>query len=53
MKEIEEHDIVIVGDRHGTVVYIYNDDTYAVEFGVEEGNETVETITNEQITKVL
>ena len=54
MKEIEEHDMVIVdGNKLGTIVHIYPDDeTYAVEIAYYSET-VVETVTKEQITSVL
>jgi hypothetical protein len=53
MKEIEEHDIVIVGKKAGTVVHIHNENNYVVEFLKEDGSSLLETINKSQIVMNL
>lgn len=42
IKKLQEHDVVLVGERKGTIVHIYNEISCEVEFELPDGSSDVE-----------
>ena len=52
--KIEEYDIILTYDnRVGSVVHVYNDENFVVEFIDNDGESCVETITIDEIKEIL
>ena len=54
MDDVKEHDLVIIDSiKVGTVVFIYKDKTYEIEYKKDSSESYFETVSKEQITMIL